>query len=171
MKNIALVGLFLLVLVSCNQSQKIGFVENTKLINEYQEKIDIEAKFKTKIEAFEKRADSTGQAFQKEAQAFQQKAQSMAQEEAQAQYQALSQKQQMLQQRIQMEEQQIQKESQEAVDSLIEKVRKYVKDYGKKNGYTYILGSNEGGSVMYGDESKDITSTILDLINTEYKNK
>ncbi|WP_048331271.1 OmpH family outer membrane protein [Bizionia psychrotolerans] len=169
MKNIFLVVL-VLTIVSCNnETQKIGFVNNKDLVNDYQEKIDIEAKFKIKIEAFQKRTDSIGQAFQQEAQAFQVKAQGMNEAQAQAEYQALGQKQQMLQQRIQLEESTIQGDSQQTIDSLITKVRDYVKDYGKKNGYTYILGSNEAGSVMYGDESKDLTKVILDALNADYK--
>lgn len=169
MKNIFVVFLLLTILSCNNESQKIGFVNNKDLVNDYQEKIDIEAKFKTKIEAFQKRTDSIGQAFQQEAQAFQLKAQGMKKDQAQAEYQVLGQKQQMLQQRIQLEESTIQEDSQQTIDSLITKVRDYVKDYGKKNGYTYILGSNEAGSVMYGDESKDLTKEILDALNADYK--
>ncbi|GGG36786.1 OmpH family outer membrane protein [Bizionia arctica] len=169
MKNIFLIALAVITLVSCDQSQKTGFIDNSELINKYQEKIDIEAKFKILIETFQKRTDSIGRAFQVEAQAFQQKAQTMSDAQAQQEYQVLSQKQQMLQQGIQAEEQQIQLESQTEIDSLISKVRGYVKDYGQKNGYTYIFGSNEGGSVIYGSEANDITKTILDALNAGYK--
>ena len=167
MKKIVL-AIFIIVAVACEQN-KIGFVDNVKLMDGYQEKIDIEAKFKAKVEAFQKRTDSTGRAFQLEAQAFQQKAQKMPDAQAQQEYQVLSQKQQMLQQRIQAEEQQISQESQAEIDSLISKVRNFVKDYGKKNGYTYIFGSNEGGSVMYGAEANDLTKVILDALNADYK--
>lgn len=169
MKNIFLMAFAILALASCTEPQKTGFVDNGKLINDYQERIDLEATFKTKIEAFQKRTDSTSKAFQLEAQDFQLKAQNMSQEDAQAQYQVLGQKQQILQQRIQNEEQQIQQASQTEIDSLIKKVKTFVKDYGKKNEYDYIFGSNEAGSVMYGKESEDLTQTILDAINADYK--
>ncbi|MGY0391246.1 OmpH family outer membrane protein [Bizionia sp. KMM 8389] len=170
MKNILVVSILLLTLYSCNtESAKIGFVNNNDLINEYQEKIDIEEKYKGLIEDFQKRTDSIRQAFQQEAQAFQLKAQGLSQDKAQAEYQALSQKQQILQQRIQQEEIAIQNDSQQEIDSLIKKVRTYVKDYGQKNGYTYILGGNEAGSVMYGDESKDLTKVISEALNADYK--
>jgi outer membrane protein len=169
MKNIFLIALAIITLASCEQSQKTGFIDNGEVINNYQEKIDIEAKFKTKVENFQKRTDSIGRAFQMEAQAFQQKAQKMSDAQAQQEYQVLSQKQQMLQQGIQAEEQQIQQQSQTEIDSLISKVKNYVKDYGKKNGYTYIFGSNEGGSVMYGAEANDLTKIISDALNAEYK--
>jgi len=169
MKNIILVALAIVTLVSCDSSLKTGFVDNGELINKYQEKIDIEAKFKTKVETFQKRTDSTGRAFQMEAQAFQEKAQKMTDAQAQQEYQVLSQKQQMLQQRIQVEEQEIQQQSQVQIDPLISKVKKYVKEYGEKNGYTYIFGSNDAGSVMYGKEENDLTETILEALNNDYK--
>src|SRR5690554_7796520 len=169
MKNIFLIALAMVTLASCEPSLKTGFIDNSEVVNNYQEKIDIEAKFKAKVEAFQKRTDSTGRAFQLEAQAFQQKAQKMPDAQAQQEYQVLSQKQQMLQQRIQAEEQQIQQQSQVQIDSLISKVKKYVKEYGEKNGYTYIFGSNDAGSVMYGKEENDLTETILEALNNDYK--
>ncbi|WP_418512663.1 OmpH family outer membrane protein [Corallibacter sp.] len=169
MKNIFLIAIAIVAVTSCTQPKKIGFVDNGTLINDYQEKKDIEAKFQSKIDAFQKRTDSIGKAFQLEAQEFQLKAKKLSQAKAQEEYQALSQKQQMLQQKVQFEEQQIQQASQTEIDSLIAKVKDYVGDYGKKNGYDYILGSNEGGSVLYGNEANDLTQTILDALNADYK--
>lgn len=169
MKNLFLLVLTIATFVSCEQSMKTGFIDNAEVINNYQEKLDIEAKYKTKIEAFQKRTDSTSKAFQMEAQEFQLKAKGLSEADAQKQYQTLSQKQQMLQQRIQFEEQQIQQESQVEIDSLIYKVKDFVSDYGNKNGYTYIFGSNEGGSVMFGAKENELTQTILDALNATYK--
>ena len=169
MKNIFIVVLAIATLVSCEQPLKTGFIDNSEVINNYQEKLDVEAKYKAKIEAFQKRTDSTSKAFQLEAQEFQLKAQGLSEDEAQKQYQTLSQKQQMLQQRIQFEEQQIQQGSQVEIDSLISKVKAFVTDYGKENGYTYIFGSNEGGSVMYGAKENEVTKPILDALNAAYK--
>ncbi|ETN94068.1 OmpH family outer membrane protein [Zhouia amylolytica] len=154
--------------VSCQQD-KIAFVDNTKVINDYQEKIDIETKFKGKIEIFDKKADSLGRAFQGEAQAFEAEAKKLSQQAAQEKYNALLQKRQAMGQQLQMEEQQLSQESQKEIDSLIKKVRTFVKDYGKKNGYTFILGANEAGSVLYGAESKDITEEVLNALNDSYK--
>jgi|SRR5690606_26794448 len=169
MKKVLVLVFGMLVLASCQNEMKTGFIDNSELIKEYQKRKDIEATFKTRIEKFDKKVDSIGKAFQIEAQEFQAKAATLAQKDAQQQYQVLGQKQQMLQQQFQMEEQTIQKESQTEIDTLISEVRKFVKDYGKKNGYTYILGSNEAGSVMYGEESKDLTKEILDELNKAYK--
>lgn len=169
MKKVVLVVLGLMALSSCQNEMKTGFIDNSELIKEYQKRKDIEATFKIKVEKFDKKVDSIGKAFQTEAQEFQAKAATMAQKDAQQQYQVLGQKQQMLQQQFQMEEQLIQKESQTEIDTLIKEVRAFVKVYGKKNGYTYILGSNDAGSVMYGEENKDLTKEILEELNKAYK--
>ena len=170
MKKLLLVVFAFFAFTSCQQ-QKIGFVDNGKVINDYQEKKDIEEKFKVKDEAFKKRTDSIGQAFQIEAQAFQAKASKMSPKKAQEAYDGLMQKQQMLQQQIQVEQQQITQAFQTEIDSTIVKVKDFVKDYGKTNGFTYILGTSDGASsVLYGTEENDLSQTIIDALNAEYNN-
>lgn len=159
----------MMFLASCQNEMKTGFINNSELMKEYQKRKDIEETFKGKVEKFDRKIDSIGKSFQAKAASLQESDPQMARKESQQQYQALTQQYQMFQQQTQMEEQNIQKESQTEIDTLIKQVRTFVKDYGKKNGYTYILGSNEAGSVMYGEESKDITKEILDELNKSYK--
>jgi len=167
MKKLLFIGIAVLTIVSCQQ-QKIGFVDNVELINNYQEKIDTEAKIKTKIEAFQKRTDSLRQTFQLEINDAEIQARKMSQAGIQKLSKDLQDKEQILSQRVQFEQNQIAQESQSQNDSLIQKVKTFVKDYGKKNGYTYILGSNDAGSVMYGEDANDLTQTILEALNAEY---
>lgn len=168
MKKIIL-ALVVFGMVSCQQD-KIGYVDNIKLMDEYQEKIDVEAKFKAKAEVMGKKKDSISQAFQLEAQAFQAKAQSMSQKKAQEEYGIMQQKGQFIGQQIQQEEQQLQLQGQTEMDSIVSKVKKEIKAYGKANGYTYILGGGDGGSVLYGTEVNDLTDEIVKLLNDKYKN-
>lgn len=167
MRKLLFIGIAVLTLVSCQQ-QKIGFVDNVELINGYQEKIDTEEKIKTKIEAFQKRTDSLRQTFQLEINDAEIKARKMSQAGIQKLSKDLQDKEQILSQRVQFEQNQIAQESQSQNDSLIEKVKIFVKDYGKKNEYSYILGSNDAGSVMYGEDASDLTQTILEALNAEY---
>jgi len=171
MKKLLSVVIIVLSVASCQESQKMGFVDNSVLINDYQEKKDIEVKLKSKIEVYEKRRDSLSQAFQLDVKAAEVKARSMSQTNLQKLQQEFQQKEQVISQQLQFEQQQIAQESQSKNDSLIKKVRDFVKDYGKTNGYRFILGSNEAGSVMYGTEEVDLTQTILDALNEAYKNK
>ena len=140
------------------------------MISDYQEKIDVEARFKTKADAMGRKRDSISQAFQMELQQFQSKAQSMSQQSAQEEYSQLQQRGQQIGQRLQQEEQQLQQNSQTQMDSLVKKVKKEIRAYGKANGYTYILGGGEGGSVIYGDDANDVTNEILKILNDKYEN-
>lgn len=168
MKKIIYVALAIIMFTSCQQ-QKIGFVDTGKVVNEYQKKKDIESKYETKDQAFKKKTDSIGQAFQKEAQDFQSKAQRMSQSKAQEAYQGLMQKQQMLQQQFQSEQQKMSLDFQNEIDSVITEIKDYAKNYGKNNGFTFVLGTNDAtSSVLYGADANDLTQIILDSLNTQY---
>lgn len=175
MKHTIGLALLMLVMVSC-QKDKIGYIQNGEVINEYQAKKDVEAKFKQKDEAFKKRTDSIGKAFQLEAQKGQLEAQSLAKRNKRKQAEELmvnlQQKQQVLQQQLQLEQQQLNQAFQTEIDTLIIKVKDFVKDYGKKNGYTYILGTSDAAaSVLYGKDENNLTETILNALNAEYEKK
>jgi len=157
-----------MVLASCQQ-EKIGFVDNVALLNKYQEKIDIEAKFKVKAEALTKKRDSISQAFQLEMQAFQAKAQKMNQTKAQEEYGLIQQRGQFIGQQLQQEDQILQDAGQTEMDSLVSKVKREIEAFGKAKGYSYVLGGGDGGSVLYGLDANDLTDEILKILNDKYK--
>ena len=167
MKKIVLAVVFITI-ISCQQ-EKIGFADNVKLMDTYKEKLDIEARFKTKSEAFTKKRDSISQAFQLEAQDFQSRAQKLAQAKAQEEYSLLQQRSQFIGQQLQQEEQQLQMQGQTEMDSLVSKIKREIKTYGKTNGYSFILSGGDGGSVLYGTDTKNVTDEIVKILNDNYK--
>lgn len=52
---------------------------------------------------------------------------------------------------------------------ILTQLNQYVKDYGEKNGYTYIFGNDSNGSLMYAKETHNITKEIIRFINDKYK--
>ena len=169
MKKIVVALVTLAFFTSCQKQDKIAFVDNAKVVKEFNKKKNFEAKFQTKIDAFNKKADSLDKAIQMEAQAFQTRAQKMNQSKAEQEYQALVQKKQMQDYQLGNEEKLLKAEGQKEIDTLVKQVKAFVKDYGKKNGYTFILGANEAGSVMYGAEDKDITDAVIKALNGDSK--
>nr|WP_298792800.1 OmpH family outer membrane protein [uncultured Allomuricauda sp.] len=168
MKKSIVLLIVVLITASCQQD-KIGYVDNVKLMDGYQEKVDVEAKFKARAEVLGKKRDSISQAFQIELQAFQAKAQKMSQKSAQEEYAILQQRGQFVGQQLQQEEQQLQKNSQTEMDSLVSKVKKEIKAYGEANAYTYILGGGDGGAVLYGKDAQNLTDAVLTILNDKYK--
>lgn len=171
MKNYLILFTLSLILTACQEPQKIGYVDNGMVINEYQEKVDIEEKYKGKEESFQRRRDSLVGAYNLELEEARIKSQNMSQANLQKLSQELQQKEALLGQKLQFEQQQIQQAYSAEIDSVITKVRDFVKDYGKKNGYTYILGTSDASSsVMYGTNENDLSQIILDALNASYKN-
>ena len=160
--------LFVFVLISCSE-QKIGYVDNVKLMDGYQEKIDVEKKYQNKLETLNRKRDSISQSFQLEAQEFQSRAEKMAASKAQKEYDILQQRGQFIGQQLQQEEQILSQQGQLEMDSVVQKVKAEIKAFGKSNKYTYILGGGEGGSVLYGQESDDLTEQVLKILNDKYK--
>lgn len=169
MKKIILAVASVLVLTSCQQ-QKIGYVDNVKIISDYKEKLDIEEKFKKKDETFKKKVDSLGKSFQERAAKVQEEVKRLSKSKKEEKFNELNRVQQRLQQQLQFEQQQLQGGFQKEMDSLIIKVKDFVADYGKTNGYNYILGTSDAApSVIYGKEGSDLTQTVLDALNNSYK--
>jgi len=57
----------------------------------------------------------------------------------------------------------------EKMNAVAEKINVYVSEYGKKHGYDMILGTGQGGSILYGHDGIDITQEIVDGLNERYK--
>lgn len=152
------------------QQSKIAYIESSDLVNDYQEKKDIEARIQVKIDAYEKKRDSLSQAFKVEAEDFDLEAPKMPQAKAQERYNALLQKSHLFSNDYsRRNKRSIGKP--EANGTMVKTVKKFIKEYGKQNGYTYILGSNEAGSVLYGQEENNITKDVLKALNEEYAKK
>ena len=168
MKKLILVVLVAAGLTSCNQ-EKTAYVDTTKLIQEYKEMKEVEAEFTSKSDRIKGQLDSLAQSFQAEVQAYQENMGSLSTAQRQEKEQELMQKQQTIQQQQQMMGNQLRSESDAVIDSIVNKVKDYVKVYGEENDYTYIFGSNESANIMYAKEGLDITEEILEKLNEGYK--
>jgi outer membrane protein len=56
-------------------------------------------------------------------------------------------------------------------EQIIGQLNQYVKDYGEKNGYTYIFGADGSGFLMFSAAKKNLTEEMKIYINERYKGK
>jgi len=171
MKRIITAVIILMSFASCQEQDKVAFVDNTKVMDDYQMKIDIEKKYEDRSTAFNKQRDSIGLVYQMEIQTIQMQLSKMSPRKQEEESQKFQQKWQPVQQQMQFQQQQMEQGFNKEMDSVIVKVNDFVEDYGKKNGYTFIFGKNRAGSVMYGAEAKDITEAVTEAINADYGKK
>ena len=160
--------------VSCNktaetQELKTAYVDTSKLLDEYVEARDIEAKYKAKSEEMGKELDAAVEKFKAEAMSFRENAQSKGQAWAQQKGMELRQREEQLGMAQQAMLQQLQKESGTEMDTLVKSIKKYIKEYGKEKGYSYIYGTGEAATILYAEDKYDITDELIKELNDKYK--
>jgi len=172
-KSIVILALALSI-ISCNNKTaevkevKTAYVDTSKLLEEYTEAKDVEAKYKAKSEEMGKELEAEVNRFKSDAANFQKNAQKNGQAWAQQNGAALQKREQQLSYAQQAMLQQLQQESGAEMDSLVKTVKKFIKDYGKEKGYAYIYGTGEAVSILYAEDKYDITKEIITLLNDKY---
>jgi outer membrane protein len=53
-------------------------------------------------------------------------------------------------------------------NQITQQLSQFVADYGKQNGYSYIYGNDGNGSLMYAEDSKNISKEVLKFVNEKY---
>lgn len=175
MKKSLLIIALAVSIISCNKEQgttsnemKTAYVDTAKLMEEYTEAKDLEAKFKTKSEAEAKKFEVEEANFKAEVANFQKNAQANGQAWAQQKNAELEQRQQRLQYAAQSVGQKLQTESATEMDSLVKGVKAFIKTYGKEKGYDFIYGTGDAASVLYAKDQYDITKEVIKLLNDKY---
>lgn len=174
MKKIAILALAL-VAISCNKTEegglKTAFVDTAKILDEYTESKDIEAKYKAKSQEMGKELEAEVAKFKSEAASFSANAREKGEAWARQKGEELSRREQQLGYAQQAMLQQLQQESGAEMDTMVKSIKAFIKDYGKEKGYDYIYGTGDVASILYGKEQHDITDEIVKLLNDKYKAK
>ena len=175
MKKSILIIALAISIVSCNtkttevKEVKTAYVDTSKLLEEYTEAKDIEAKYKTKSDEMGKELENEVARFKYEASNFQKNAQLNGQAWAQQKGTEKKKREQQLSYAQQALVRQLQEESGTEMDTLVKNVKKFIKEYGKEKGYDYIYGTGDAVSILYAQDKYDITKEIVKLLNDKYK--
>ncbi len=171
-KSIVIIALVFSV-IACNKQTEVkevktAYVDISKLLEEYTEVKDIDAKYKTKGEEIGRKMEVEEANFKSDAAYFQKNAQANGQAWAQQKGAELQKRQQELEYAAQTIAQQLRSEHGAEMDTLAKNVKKFVKDYGKEKGYSYIYGTGDANTILYAEEKYDITKEIVKLLNDKY---
>lgn len=168
MKKITILFSLALLCISC-QTEKTGYVDTEKLLTDYLELKEANDRFTKQSETIQSDLEMKIKAYQIKEDLFRKNGPTMSRKKQEEKYNELTAEAQQLQQERQAKLGKLQVDSQGTIDSLITKVKDKVKDYGAANGYGYIYGSNDAGSVLYGKKELDLTETILNELNASYE--
>lgn len=173
MKKIVVMATLVVAAVACNKAPeakefKTAYIDTIKLMEEYDEAKEMQDKFKTQGEVKGRELEVEARKLEAEKNAFQKNAMAKGQAWAQQKYAELQQRAQQLAYAEQAIAQQLQAEGGSKRDSIVEKVRGFIKEYGKKQGYDYIYGTGDAATVLYAKDSYDITKEVVKALNEKY---
>ena len=171
MKKLAIVFSLMMLMTSCNQV-KIAYVDLEEVLKEYEGAVQAEEEMKVKSQQISQQLDQMAMPLQQKIQEYQQNKDNLSASARQKQEAELMQQQQQFQQQQQIAQQQVQAEGQAKYEKINSDIESFLADYGKSNGYSYILGSSvQTKSVLYGEESLDITDQVIDALNVNYESE
>jgi outer membrane protein len=56
-------------------------------------------------------------------------------------------------------------------DELYTKLNEYLKKYNKEKNYSFVLGFQKGGGILFANDSLNVTNDVVKGLNEEYNNK
>jgi len=174
MKKVLLFIAISISVVSCNKTAEVkevktAYVDTQVLMKEYTEAKDLEEKYKAQSSEKGRQLEAEINRFKQDASNFQAQAQANGQEWAQKRGAELQKREQELGYAQQALAQQLQQQGGVEMDSLVSGVKKFIKDYGKKKGYSYIYGTGDAATILYAEDKYDITKEVVKALNDKYK--
>lgn len=173
------------VVISCNKEQPktatttaptdkkaelIVFVNSDSLLNNYEYFKTIKDRFQNKSKKAQTDLTAKGTAFQREVAAYQQNAANLSAEQRAATEERLARKQQELQTFNQNAGNALASEEAAENEKLYNRVADYLKKHAKTKGYKLVLTySKSNPTVLFADESLDVTKEVVTGLNEDYK--
>ena len=68
-------------------------------------------------------------------------------------------------------EEEINTADQEMMQSVLNQVNSFVKEYAIANKYSLVLGTTNDGNILYGEDAMDITDELMEALNDKYYDK
>jgi outer membrane protein len=156
--------------VTVSDKAEIVYVNSDSLLSKYDYFKDMSTRLEDKGKRAQVDVSSKGQAFQREVAEYQKGAATLSADQRAATEQRLARKQQELQTYNQNASAQIQNEQAAENAKLYDKIADFLKGYAKEKGYKLILTySKANPTVLFGDESLNVTNDVVKILNDNYK--
>lgn len=185
MKKILVLAVLAVSIMSCNNTEttatgsnaqntdtqssfKTAYIDTEKLMKEYQESIDFETKYEAMSKRMQNELEADMKKFQNDVVDLQRNAQSKGMEWAMARQKELEKREVTLAEKQQNYMMKFQQEGSAERDSMVTKMKGFIKDYGQEKGFDYVFGTGDAATVLYAKDGYDITEDILKLMNEAY---
>lgn len=152
-----------------NNIDEIAYVNSDSLLNNYEYFKVIRSQFEEKAKKAQADLQAKGTAFQKEIADYQANAGTMSAEQRANTEERLARKQDELGRLNQNASESLAQQEAEENEKLYNRVATYLKKHAQDNGYKLVLTySTSNPTVLYADESLEITKEVIKGLNDEY---
>ncbi|MFM9028518.1 MAG: OmpH family outer membrane protein [Bacteroidota bacterium] len=147
----------------------IYFINSDTLLENYGFYKDKKAELESRQNRIRNELKSASQKLEQDVQNYQQAAPGMTDEQRQRTEESLMIRQQKLVEQKDQLLNQLDEEQAKYSDSLFTRLTAYLKSTNKDNGVRFVLGYQRGGGILFANDSLDITKSVLDGLNKEWK--
>lgn len=154
-----------MVNASNGKEPRVVYVNTDSLLNSFTYYKNLKADAEKKRERFMKEMEQKKMAFQKEIMEYQQTGAGMTDLQRQSKEKALMEKEQQLAQYEQSQSDAILKAEEKATENLYKKMTSYLAEYCKDKPYKVVMAMSKGSSILYANDSLDITKDVLKGLN------
>lgn len=147
---------------------KVAFVYTDSVINKYDLFKKKSEEITEKGRKFEGDLQSRARGFEQEVATFQQTGGNMTPNQQRAKQEELMQKEQNLMTYRNNLMQELSADEATLYNEVYDQVQAYLNEYAKEQGYDLILSYTRGGAMWYASEAMDITSAVVEGLNTKY---
>ena len=152
-----------------NGKETVVYINQDTLLSKYEYAKDVNKSIQDKGKAAQTDVQSRGQAFQREYADYQKNVNAMPADQRQTTEQRLQREQQDLQSYQQNAAAQFQNEQSTQAGKVYDKIADFAKGYAKEKGYKLVLMySKANPTILYGDQSLDVTADVLKRLNDAY---
>ncbi|WP_025739441.1 OmpH family outer membrane protein [Aquimarina pacifica] len=152
-------------------SSDLVYVDVNKLLDGYKRTKIVKAAFDEKAKTMKSNVDSLLSEWQNELKVYEKERAGLSKKELELKQELLGNKQQQINNYQQAVQKQLQEEDKKVTQTVINDINDFVKEYGKTKGYKVIFGATGSGTIMYGEESADLTDQVLEELNAEFEGK
>jgi len=168
--GLVLVSLAMNVYLLMNRP-RLAYVRSYDLIEKYTGTQEARSKFEQKKNVMMANVDSLKSMFERDRIDYLASARGMSAAQRSSREEQLGKQQSQIMQYSSAVEDQIKQEDEDLMAPVLSQINTYVEEYAKENDFDIILGTTLSGSLLYGNNTLDITDEVLKNLNAKYKGK
>jgi outer membrane protein len=178
MQRVLIIGVAILTVLSLAfnvyhyaSTPRLAYVRSQELIENYAGTVEARQSFQKKKLSMMANVDSLRVNFERARIAYIDKSGSLSRAQRVAKEEELANQQNQFYQYKAAIDARISEEDKEMMTGVLNQINSFVEEYAKKNGVDVLLGTTMSGSLLYGNQSMDITEPLLKTLNDKYKGK